>query len=253
MQILFQHTFEHPVWRIVTSSSDISSWAIELRNPTKQEVEYYTINQKYKLKKLDTDLNWWSGVECVLGENIVFHEYFQPDLPIHKGVTVFNAEENHIEWSNEFIAFISANETHLKAKTIIGSTDQILLLDTKTGLEIEGSFFEDNIQQKQSVIIGQDQSYFKEIATFIQKFTHLKPELICEYSEENNAIVVSYYTKHNNMLENYLLVTNLTGEEQLHLCIATDLKGVATGTFNVSNSFLSFVKDRKELFITSLD
>ena len=253
MQILFQHIFDHAVWRIIASSSETSSWAIELRNPTKQDVEYYFVNQNAKLKKLNTELNWWSGIECVFGENIVFHEYLQQDLPIHKGIFVFNAEENQTKWSNEFIAFVSANKTHIKAKTILGSTDQILVLDFKTGLEIVNEDVLDTIPQKECNVIGQDQMYFKEVSAFIQKFTQFQPVSLCEYSEENKAMIISYYIKNNNVLENYLLVTDLSGEEKLHLCIATDLKGVATGTFNVSNSFLSFVKDRKELFITSLD
>ena len=202
---------------------------------------------------LDTNLNWWSGVESVMGNYIIFHEYLQKDLPIHNGIIVYNAPLNKSLWKNEFVAFISASSTYLKAKTLVGITDKIIAFDIESGFELETIIEKDNYPQNQNVIIAKDQFYFNEITTFIQKYTHLQPDHLCEYLEIENSIIVSYYTVDNEVLENYLLVTNVEGEEILHLCIATGLKGIATGTFNVSNSFLSFVKDRKELFIASLN
>ncbi len=253
MQILFQHTFEHPVWRIIPSFTDISTWVIEIRNASNQQVEFYYIGQDLMFKKLIANLNWWSGVENVLGDIVIFHEYIQKDLPIHKGVKVLNAASNQLLWENDFVAYTSANYSHLKVKALLGSSEKALLLEIKTGLKVESDFEKNSSFENPIAVIGENQLYFKEISSFIQKYTHMLPVHLCEYLEEGNSIVISYYVTSNTFLENYLLATNLEGEELLHLCIATELKGVATGTFNVSNSLISFVKDRKELFISSLN
>jgi len=165
---------------------------------------------------------------------------------------VFDSEQNTWRWENEYVTFVSANEDVIEIKTTLGSVENNLSLDVATGLETNRQFEQMTEKSLHATLVSTEDTYFKEIVDFVSKYTPLHPSHFCEYLETSNYIVVSYYVANEKLLDNYLLVTNPEGEELLHLCIAQGMKGIANGTFQVSNALLSFVKDKNELFIVEM-
>lgn len=253
MQILFQHRFQDPIWRLIPSVSKENSWVIETRSGTKKALAFFYLSSDYKLVELNTSLDWWSGIEALNGNIVLFHGYLQEDLPIHQGIKAFDAIKNEWIWENEFVAFDSIADKQITAKSTIGSIAKNIYLDIKTGLEIETPSIQNQIPNPEIAnFLSSEETYFAEIASFISNYTPLSPTNCCEYLETENHIIVSYYILNEKKLDNYLLVTTIDGTEELHLCISEGLKGVAAGTFLVSKGLLSFVKDNYELFIVEM-
>jgi hypothetical protein len=253
LQILYQHRFPEPIWRLIPSVSKENSWAIETRSGTKKALSYYFLNCDYKLVELYTHLDWWSGIEALNSNIVLFHGYLQEDLPIHKGIKAFDAIKNEWLWENEFVAFDSVSDQQITAKSSIGFIAKNIYIDIKTGLEIESLNIQDQIPNSETAtFLSSEETYFTEIASFISKYTPLLPTNCCEYLEKETHIIVSYYVSNEKKLDNYLLVTTIDGTEELHICISEGIKGVAAGTFLVSKGLLSFVKDNYELFIVEM-
>jgi hypothetical protein len=253
LQILIQHRYQDPIWRLIPSISKENNWVVETRNGTTKALAFYFLSTDYKSVELNTNLDWWSGIEAVSKTIVLFHGYLQEDLPIHKGIKAFDAIKNEWIWENEFVAFDSISDEQITAKSTIGSIAKSVYLDSKTGLEIDSPTIHNlNLSPKTANFLSSEETYFAEIAIFISKYTPLSPTNCCEYLETENHIIVSYYVLNEKKLDNYLLVTTIDGTEELHICISEGLKGVAAGTFLVSKGLLSFVKDNYELFIVEM-
>lgn len=253
MQILFQHRFQDPIWRLIPSISKENNWVVETRNGKTKALAFYFLSADYKLVELNTHSDWWSGIEAVSKTILLFHGFLQEDLPIHKGIKAFDAIKNEWLWDNEFVAFDSIADEQITAKSTIGSVSRSIYLDIQSGLEIDSPNIQNQIPNPETVnFLSSEETYFAEIASFISKYTPLSPSNCCEYLETENHIIVSYYVSNEKKLDNYLLVTTTDGTEELHICISEGLKGVAAGTFLVSKGLLSFVKDNYELFIIEM-
>lgn len=253
MQILFQHCFQDPIWRLIPSISKENNWVVETRNGTTKALNFYFLSTDYKLAELKTSLDWWSGIEALNGNIVLFHGFLQEDLPIHQGIKAFDAIKNEWLWENEFVAFDSIADEYVTAKNTIGSVPKNICLDIQSGFEIETPSIQNQIASPESAnLLNSEQTYFTEIVSFISNYTPLSPTNCCEYLETENHIIVSYYVSNEKKLDNYLLVTTIDGTEELHICISEGLKGVAAGTFLVSKGLLSFVKDNYELFIIEM-
>ena len=253
MQILFQHRFQDPIWRLIPSASKENNWVVETRSGTLKTLSFYFLSTDYKLVELNTSLDWWTGIEALNGNIILVHGYLQEDLPIHKGIKAFDAIKNEWLWENEFVVFDSIVDKQITARSSIGSIAHNIYLDIKTGLEIESPSSQSlNSSPETANFLNSEETYFAEIASFISKYTPLSPTNCCEYLETESHIIVSYYVSNEKKLDNYLLVTTIDGTEELHICISEGLKGVAAGTFLVSKGLLSFVKDNYELFIAEM-
>jgi hypothetical protein len=232
--------------------SDTKSYLIELREERNKQVLFYFLDDTFNLKKIDTQLDWWSGVEALVGNSVVFHGFLQQDLPIHQGIKVWDSEKNEWQWENEFLTFVNVEDAILLAKNSLGSLDTVLKIDLLTGQETS---FEPKYKKNNSFvanIVTKDEPYFADIAFFISQYTHLQPTDFLEYLETTAHIIVSYFVKNEKKYDNYLLVTSSGGDELLHICLHEGSKGLAAGTFHVSDALLSFVKDKNELFIVAL-
>ncbi len=253
MHIHFNHTFPEPIWRLIPSFTNDQTWVVELRNGPKKEVSFFFIDSNSNITQLDTQLDWWTGIEAVAGKNIVFHHYLQPDLPLHQGIKVFDAQQNTWLWENEFVVFASADANTIEAKSSIGSIEQRFCFEIETGNETNAQPTSAENIGNQAILISDEETYFNEIAEYINKFTSFKIHRILEYVETETHIIVSYYVPNKKLFDNYLLVTTSSGEECIHLCLSEGMKGVAAGTFHVSKGLLSFVKEQTELFIVEID
>jgi len=252
LQILFQHYFEYPIWRLIPSLSDHISYLIELREERSKQVFFYFLNDSFHLKKIDIQLDWWIGVEAVVAQNVIFHGFLQQDLPIHSGIKVWDAEKNEWQWENEFLSLVNIEGETIWAKNSLGSTDTLLTVELHTGNRTDQVPKDNKTSLPVANIITKDQPYFAEIAFFISQYTPYQPTDYIEYLETPAHIIVSYYVKNKNKYDNYLLVSSSCGDELLHICLHEGCNGFAAGTFHVSNALLSFVKDKKEVFIVAL-
>jgi len=248
LQKLLEHSFEAPIWRLIPSSTNLPSWVVETRTP-KQDVAYYYCTVKSSPKQLVTELSWWSGVETVLGRHIVFHGFVQQDLPFHQGIKVVDGESGKLLWQEDFLVYETASETVLWAKVPTGN-QTIISLDVLSGREVEvKSSLENKTNEDAPLYFPQENEHFLSILEFVKSLTNQTPIKAVEYLELNEGLILSYFVPNGKLLDNYLLATDLNGKLLLHQQLTTQLKGIAKGTFYVSNGLLSFVQDRNTLIV----
>lgn len=253
MHILFQHRFDYPIWRLVPSETNNNDWVIELRDKITKRVDYYFLDNSFSLSKLHLGLDWWTGIESVSGDYIIFHHYLQQDLPIHKGISVYHTKKNEWAWQNDFVTFLSIEDEIVTVTTSLGSIPQTIYLKLSTGEDIPSPYPPRTQTATPATyqITGTD-AHISPVTEFVQRYTSFALAPFFEYFESEQYIICSYYVKTPIGLDNYLLATDSKGEEILHVCLSEQLKGFGTGTFSVSNGFLSFVKDKNELYILGL-
>lgn len=251
MKKIFDHTFPFAVWRLVPSSSSEISWAVELRSAQQKTVNYYFCQPDASPLKLELGLDWWSGIEVVLGNLLVLHGFAQPDLPIHQGIIVADGNTGNIKWQDEYLIFESADEATLKAKIPTGA-QQTLFFELNTGNELsEDISLAEPQNEVEPIVYLQEHPNFPQIVTFIHSLTEHEPVKLVEYFETNENLVLSYFTSYDRLIDNYILVTDNAGEILLHDRLVADQKGIAKGTFMVSNGLLSFVKDKQQVVVYS--
>jgi hypothetical protein len=216
-------------------------------------VDYYSCRLHADPQKITAIQEWWTGIETLLGKWAIFHGFAQQDLPIHRGITVVDTEKNQLAWEEEFLVFESADETTIWAKTP-SSAHTTIALELPTGKEKESSPPPLPPNEENEIFsFFQDQDYFTSIQSFIQSQTGHQTVQMAEYLETSSYIVISYFATNNSLLDNYLLVTDHKGNRVLHECLSVGQKGLAKGTFQVSNGFLSFVQDKCRVLVYQLD
>jgi hypothetical protein len=252
LQPLLHLTFPHPVWRLISSSEGDASWLVELRISNTKTVEYYFFQAGKPYTKLDQNLGWWSGIETLHRHWAIFHGFSQPDMPIHQGITVIDCLQNKVAWQNEYLQFDSAKSDLVKARYTIGNQPQALFFNLRDGSEAEESFETSEEANTENVLYFQEHPHFKDIQAFIHQETQHIAQTLVEYVETSQHLLLSYFTTANKLTDTYLLVCDNSGTILLHECLAKGNKGVAKGTFQVSNGLLSFVKDKNQVFVYQL-
>ena len=126
-----------------------------------------------------------------------------------------------------------------------------LSLDLQTANIQEKSSIEKFIMESAEVLIPvqylQGSPYFETVKKFVEQKLDSQPVHSIEYLENSDLIFISMYTQLESMMENWILVFNMSGELLLREKMGTALKGLGLETFFIWGGYLFFVKNKMEL------
>jgi hypothetical protein len=250
----FNHHFENEIWKIVYDQQQ-HLLALELRNKEEKEVFIHSID-------LDTGKfigeqvlspTWLSNLVGVLGSHYVIQKYKTGSFPEPKGWYLISSKGNNIELESAdgSIAFISGLRIYY-TKVMF---EQIIMeaYDTGLGKFISIESIDDGQPENVETNINIPQQYseglehFNTVKNFIGKKTKKEITGLCEYYETGSKIVVSYYIRGAEKLENYLLVSDEKGKLLMDNLINSNISDFKKDTFFVIENQLIFVKDKKEI------
>ncbi len=215
MKLRINHTFEQQIWHSLFYEKYI---ILELRDEIKRTVRYTCINlQENTLvwENLEIKATWWLGMSRVENGHVCIYEYATGDKPV--------IQESH--WVS-----IGTGEINPQFEP---SLDEDALNLMFNGVERPIHYTEDN-------------PYFSVFFNFLYRLLKIEAQKAVDYLEVGDKIIISYYIYHQNLLFNYLLVTNRKRDVLLNRLIATS-EGIGIDTFVVSTSLLLYVGNKNQL------
>jgi hypothetical protein len=107
----YNFTNSREIWRLIPTTT--GKLIIEERDLTRKEA-FYNCIEIDSGKKIFSDFQleekYWTCIESVEEDIILFHKYIKPDMPMHKGIIAFDIASQKIIWSNDDYNFLFAGE-----------------------------------------------------------------------------------------------------------------------------------------------
>jgi hypothetical protein len=134
LKLRHQFLFSSPVWRLLIP--DPSILAVEERDAGKKEVFYHFLDLQTGdpfIGKLTAPDGFWSGIECIVKNKVIFHGYRSAGLPFHRGIYPFDLKKNEFLWKNEDYSFLFATDENVFVYKQKYETREFFVLDIETG------------------------------------------------------------------------------------------------------------------------
>jgi len=225
------------------------------------------LNKSIDFDFKSTQEKFWIGVKTIYSDLIFFHSFLKPDLPIHKGLFVFDLFSREIVWhSNEYnYLFIHKDDLYTYQQSFDGriyfklnpftgelieelGDNDILIKELKDDLDSDNynsySFPEQNI-----LLLNSEYSNF--ITKFIddQKIKE-KPEFI----KYENALFISYHSLNKNgSLNNNFQVVDINSKKIIFEDVLNkNIEKIQFDSFFIKNRVLYLLKNKNELDLYSI-
>lgn len=229
--------------------------AIELRDTESRQIQIDTIDYEKNilLSSYSTNIDWWSGLSAISNGCIIIQNFKDATFPEPKGFIVFDTLNQKEVLRNKDSAFAFCSENRLISTRIFFSDIIYESYNLSTGLkeESEVDSLKDITPEKVNISLplqyNEGNIHFSTINRFIKNCLNQDAVLAVEYLETDSLIMVSYYIRGLEKLENFLLLTDLEGMVIEDILISSDLEGISKETFFVKDNHLYFVKNKKEL------
>lgn len=215
MNLKINYTFEQKIWNSLFYEHYI---ILELRDEIKRTVRYTCINlleNRISWENLDIKATWWLGMTKIENGHVCIYEYETGDKPMIK--------------KSYWVAITTGKIT---------PTFEPML---------EGEIIDDTFSRTQRPVhYTEDNPHFAVVFNFLYRLLRIEAQKAVDYLEVGDKIIISYYIYHQNLLFNYLLVTNRKREVLLNKLIATS-EGIGIDTFVVSAGLLLYVGNKNQL------
>lgn len=174
----YNFTNGREIWRLIPTKS--SKIVIEERDLKNKEAFYNCVEidtGKKIFSNFQLDEKFWTGIEAVENDVILFHKFLKPDMPVHKGIIAFDIGSKKILWENDEFNFLYS--THEKIFCYKQSFEgrNYFTVNIKTG-----QFLDD---------LGEDHKLVNQLKNNLSRQTennYLFPESFSELSEVDDDV-----------------------------------------------------------------
>ena len=165
---VYNYSRDRQIWRLLPSNNN--KLIIEERDSLTKEVFFNCIDINTGKKifyDFQLDEKYWTGIETVYNDIIIFHKYASRDMPDHDGMIAFDINSKKILWSNDEYIFLFINNDRIYCYTNKFEGRDFFTIDYKTGSLIES--LGDNagkvntIRENQYTLINEGSYLFPEI------------------------------------------------------------------------------------------
>lgn len=266
LPLLYTYDFGAPVWRL-RPDTVANRLGLEVRDADLLLTHFYTLSiPQHELKELPLPAakSWWLGLEDAHNGLLLLHGYGDRQTGQHKGVFAYDAATGNLVWEQPELAFYGITSDGVLALDINQKT--LLQLQAATGtITIKNVSLENGAAAVANysstrfqncitpVMYLEGETYFAEVAGFLEQQLQLQAVRGIEYAETDTYIVISFYiSTPDGKLDNVLSVFDLSGVLQLNTRIALGISGIGSDTFIIFNKKLYFIQDRNILTVYSL-
>lgn len=243
---------------------------IETRDTKSKSVWFHCFNldtKKYYFTDLQFDEKFWIGVETALGDFVVFHRYQKPDMPMHKGLFLFDIESKKILWRNDELTFYFADDNFIFTINHAFEGKKFCKLELSTGSIIE-EYSEDEyeiINELKSFASNENElsEYHFAKQTLLNSimpklgvekyFKNVAVDNFVETIEYENIFFVGYHSGGaNEGFAHSLAAFDENGKLIFHESIDKNISKIAVDTFFILKNKLFILKEKKILQIFSI-
>jgi len=228
---VFNLSIEGVLWKIhYDTVSDC--FLIENRIESPRATHFYLVSISGAIiNSWEPDIeNWWFNTLLFHDKKVYFTLYADEDSPETTELLVYDANKGELiqHYKDCTIAKILAEAIEIK------TLEEEIIINLPKAKQPSLSTPVQYIAETE---------YFKTVAKFIIQSQDIVPVQLIEYLEYSNYIIISYYIKNNEGLDNYLLILDSEGKLLYQDCVATKLKGVGDHTFFAQKEKIYFIKD----------
>jgi hypothetical protein len=224
---------------------------------------YHVAQQKEVFRiSLPLEEGSWLSIQGALGKHVLLSKYSDPAMPITQGLFVFDIEQKAFVLSYPEFNLMMVHEQQVLVRKQ-GDDENIYMLDLQTSnielvqdqKKLLNKLLTFNKKQESVIYpyhIGEDNALYADLKEFVKQTTQ---HSICENVEymENAStnMLLSYYVKIQEKLNQYMLVTNKDGNIVYHEVLQEAVQGMSYDVFMVIASVCVCVKHQNEIcFIT---
>ena len=253
---VFEDNFQ--VWKLI-KPAEAKLLVVELRNPLELSTVFICIdlnNQQVIWDDLAFENAWSISITGMSAKNLFFTEFSDGQIPESKAVFSVSLENMEIGWYLENTVFEAVFQSCVMLKNNEDGVTKNLYINEDTGesIEAENNLINASLTELQFPQQYESETdYFSTVKNFLQQKRGISILKACDYLEWNSYIIIAYYEKSvNNKLNNNIIILDKNGELILEDILGTDLKGIATEAFFITEGKLIYIKDKKEITTINL-
>ncbi|MCK5086873.1 MAG: DUF4905 domain-containing protein [Melioribacteraceae bacterium] len=272
MKIKKKYSFKdgHQIWRLLVTDSE--KLLIESRN-TDQKEAFFTCLDLFSGESKFTDHQfsekYWLGIETIYKDKIFIHTFAKPDMPGHRGLTVFDLNSQIVVWENKEYAFLFIYEDKVYTYQERFEGRRFFTLDFNTGEFIEdiGENSDEINLLREKVESEKDYSNYLFPEPFLNvnidsnvseiiKNTTGKLELVgyVEYTIFDKLLLLSYHTRSSDKnISNTFVAFNIDKKKKIFSKVLNKkVNAFAPDSFFVYRDLLLIVKEKTEVEVYKL-
>lgn len=174
----YNFTNGREIWRLIPTKS--SRLVIEERDLKNKEAFYNCVDidsGKKLFSNFQLDEKFWTGIEAVENDVILFHKFIKPDMPIHKGLIAFDITSQRILWQNDEFNFLYSTREKIFCYRQSFESRNYFTINVRTGQLLDD--------------LGEDHKLVNQLKNNLVKQTENNysfPESFSEHSEIGEAV-----------------------------------------------------------------
>jgi hypothetical protein len=130
----YNYSRDRQIWRLLPT--DTNKLIVEERDASTREVFFncIDINSGKKIfHDFQPEEKYWTGIEIIYKDIIIFHKYASRDMPDHEGMIAFDIASGKIIWQNTEYVFLFIHEDNIYCFKNNFEGRDFFILDYKTG------------------------------------------------------------------------------------------------------------------------
>lgn len=190
-------------------------------------------------------------LKTIVDDFIVLIEYSNGQNPDQADIIVYDYKNKRIKWEKENFKIIDIEGKLVKSPHQYFE-GRYSYWDIESGSIVESTENENlktNKNQHFPLCYPETNEHFSWFAKVISEQTEHIPRIICEYLELNNKMIISYYYKEKEAMNNSLIVLDNKGQKIESIKLGENLKGIGKDTFFAMENRLIFISHKNILNI----
>jgi len=140
MRPAWQYTVQGFLWQVQTGSARYLVG--EDRDPGQKRVTFFCLDRlsgRARWERLNPGHEFWTGLEAVTDDVVLFHGFASPDLPLHKGLHAVEPGTGRLLWTNPDVRFLSVQSSTLLVSMESPERRSFLELSVLSGAVVKGT------------------------------------------------------------------------------------------------------------------
>ena len=264
----YSFTNNRQIWRLIPA--DNNKLIIEERNKDNKEVFFNCLeilNGKILFRNFQLEDKFWVGIETVYKDIIFFHNFLNPEMPIHTGITAFNINSKEIIWKVEEYNFLFIKNDKVYAYKNKFDGREFLVYDYKSGEIVEdlgnNSTIVNNLRKE-----GIDKNDYEDylfpqtiesspIYSFTEIINELRMDKIIKgdinYIEVNGLIFMNFheFISEEKLMNIFRIVEIASKKVILEEIIDRETKLLIPESFFIIGNLVFLIKEKVKLIVYS--
>ena len=253
------YTFEEAIWKVLpcTRFGQIV-WALELRNQATKQVRFVLAEAENEQVSWQTPLDrfdFWTSISAHLPDCLVLSSYRHPDIPQPTDCHLLSTSTGDILYEFPGFTYITFAPPATIYVASTGSVEaQMSTFDLTTQLFTKAEALDLPLQatlgdiQYPSRYYPADM-YFDELQAFLLRTLSVTAPFCIDYMEFGDKMILGYFIKSDELICQYLCITDVHLTLFLHTKIGESTQGIARETIIRYQNTLAYVVENST-FVT---